>query len=366
MSTIIFIIILFVLVVSHEFGHFIVAKKAGIRVDEFGFGFPPRLLKFKKGETLYSLNAIPLGGFVKILGENPDEDPVDPKDKNRMLSSKPRYIQAAVISAGVVFNLILAWILISASFMIGTLSSLDNVPASASVSNPFVLITSTLENSPASDAGLKSGDKIVAVLSDKESIQDGKVKDVQNFISSHGDEPIYLLYKRGDDTMTAFVTPKNGIVSDKPAIGVGMADVGTVRLSPFDSLKEGMFRTVYLTKQTAVALYDLTIQAIRGKADLSSLAGPVGIVGLVGDAKGFGFTYLLAFTALISINLAVFNLLPIPALDGGRLLVIIIEAIKRTPVKPMTLNIANSIGFILIIALAIFVTYNDIVKLVVG
>ncbi len=270
MSIILFFAVLAVLILSHEFGHFIVAKRAGIRVDEFAFGFPPRLFKFRKGETLYSFNLIPFGGFVKIHGEegNPPAGGGDP----RSFASKSAGIRASVIASGVIFNLILAWILLSIGFMVGLPTSPD----------PFVA------------------------------------------------EPEIVIAK-----------------------------------FPWHAaFWEGIKATVKFTGAIAVGIFYFIKDAILGLADFSQIMGPVGIVGVTGEAAKLGFGYLLAFTALLSINLAIINSLPFPALDGGRLLFLAIEKIKGSPINYKFSSIVHAVGLAVLLILMLAITYKDIMKLI--
>ncbi len=362
MSIILFFLILTVLVFVHELGHFLVAKRSGIRVDEFGFGFPPRLWGIQRGETKYSINLIPFGGFVKIFGENPDEASLNGPDKNRSFINKPKYIQALVLVAGVAFNFIFAWLLLSVGFISGLPSSVGSVP-NANVENASLVITSVMPESPAADAGLKVGDKILQ-LSDGETLSNPNPESLQEYVVKHPNKEITVSYSRAGEEKTAAMTPENGLIGDKPAIGISMDMIGTLKLPVHKALWHGLKLTTHLTKQTANSLWTLIKGAVVGQADLSAVTGPVGIVGVVGDAYQFGWVYLLSFAAIISINLAIINLIPFPALDGGRLLFVLIESIKGSPIKPKIANTLNSIGFILLILLMLVVTYHDIVKLI--
>lgn len=363
MSIVIFLIILAVLILVHEFGHFIVAKKSGIRVDEFGLGFPPKLFGKKFGETEYTFNLIPFGGFVKIFGESPNEESLEGPDKDRSLVRKPKYIQVAVISAGVFFNILLAWFLISVGFMSGLPTSVESAPAGAIVQNAQITITGVEEGSPAKEAGLAVGDRILSMVSGGDSLSDPNVSLIQSFINGHGGSEVEIFYKRADVLHSALVTPIEGIVSGKYAIGIGMDMIGVVKLPIHLAMWEGGKMTIALTGAVAGAFYGLITDLFSGAADFSTLTGPVGIVGLVGDAADFGFVYLLSLMAIISINLAIINLLPFPALDGGRLLFILIEAIKGSPISPRVANTAHAVGFALLILLMLFVTFNDVVKI---
>ncbi|MBU1557913.1 site-2 protease family protein [Patescibacteria group bacterium] len=363
MTVILFIAILAVLILVHELGHFLAAKKLGMRVDEFGIGFPPRLFSFKKGETEYSINLIPLGGFVKIFGEDPDLESISGSDSSRSLVNKPRWAQAIVMSAGVIFNIIFAWILISIGLMSGMPMSVDQFNQE-DIKDASVVLVGVMEDSPAFESGLKVGDKILFMESGDDSLQNFNSDEMKEFISNHGGQEIDLLYKRGK-TESAFATviPVDGIIGEQYAIGINMDNIGTVQFLPHVALWEGLKLTFGLIASIVVGLFALIASLVQGTGDLSQVTGPVGIVGLVGNAAEFGFIYLLSFTAFISINLAVLNSIPFPALDGGRLLFIIIESVIRKNIKPVIANSLNLIGFVLLITLMAAVTFNDILKL---
>ncbi len=362
MSVIIFIIILAVLVFVHELGHFLAAKISGIRVDEFGLGFPPRLIGIKRGETTYSLNAIPFGGFVKIFGENPDEESISGPDSGRSFVHKHKLLQIFVLASGVIGNIIFAWLVISAGFMIG-LPGAASEYSSQNVSNVQTVITEVAPGSPAELSGLKPGDAIRSLTVGSDSIRDATMVDVQKFISMHGSDMITLSYSRGSEQHETTVTPKEGIVEGRPAVGIAMDSIGIVRFGFFQSLYKGAELTFFLLERITVGLFDFLRTALGGGGGFAQVAGPVGIAGMVKDAQVLGFTYLLSFVALISLNLAVINLVPFPALDGGRILFVAIEAVIRRPIKPVVANAANAIGFALLILLMIAVTYHDIIKL---
>ncbi len=364
MSIILFIVILAVLVISHEFGHFIVARAFGVRVDEFGFGYPPRLAKlFKKGDTEYTLNWLPFGGFVKIFGENPDDENTNGPDKARSFVHKPKWQQALILVAGVVANFVLAWILISISFMSGSPASTASVPSGTTITDAELVILDVTKGSPAENAGLVVGDSISAIQSGNEKVNNPTPDGLRAFIAKHGTNNLTLYLKDEGAERIVTVTPVMSEGANVPIIGIQMDQVGIVKLSFFKALGYGFTESVHMTGAIAVSLFDLVKNAVVGKADFSQITGPVGIVGIVGDAAKFGFIYLLSFTALISLNLAVINLIPFPALDGGRLLFIVIEKIKGSRIKPQVANWLNTIGFGLLILLMLVVTYHDIVKL---
>jgi len=362
MSIILFLIILAVLIFVHELGHFLAAKKFGIRVDEFAIGFPPKIISFKKGETDYVINMIPFGGYVKIFGENPDDESISGSDSNRSLVNKNRGIQAIVLLAGIVGNLVLAWLLISIGLMSG-------LPASVSpdfsdyATQKRVLVTATVNDSPAKKAGMEVGDEILKISVANEIFIPKNTADIQNFIDSNGGKNLIFSVDRSGKPINIGVTPLKGIVANKYAIGIGMDVVGIVKMPFFSALFNGFKVTGLVIKNTAESLGNFVYNAFSGQADFSQISGPVGIVKLVGQASGMGIAYLLSFTSLISINLAIINLVPFPALDGGRILFVAIEAITRKKMNPSVMNTINSIGFILLLILMLVITYKDVVKL---
>jgi regulator of sigma E protease len=374
MTVILFIIILGALIFVHELGHYISAKKAGIRVDEFALGFPPKVVGKKVGETVYNLNLVPFGGYVKIFGDDADvmsDAAVSEEDKTRSFTAKSRWIQAFVLSSGVLGNIVFAWLLISISFMSGIPSSAEGRYAD-NVRDPKLMITSVLPDTPAANAGLKGGDVIVSMTEDapKNGVRtitnrfDGYDAETARVFIGEAKASLSIIYERAKERGTTRVTPREGIIEGKKAIGVGLDTVGMVRFNPVRAFYEGALMTWDLLREVTVGLFGFLKQAVMGQASLEAVVGPIGIAGLVGEARVLGFIYLLSFTAFISINLAVINLLPIPALDGGRLLFLAIEAVIRRPIPAKFTRAVNTAGFILLIAFMLFITYREIVKLV--
>lgn len=363
-AILIFLAVLVALIVVHEFGHFIAAKLAGMRVDEFGIGYPPRANGFKRGETEYTLNWLPFGGFVRIYGEDQEAVDEDPKDASRAFFKKPRIIQALVLVAGIFMNLLFAWILLSITLGIGAPRALEAKDIPTAI-DPYVLVSSILPGSPASEAGFKPGDRIVSATVGDETFTSADADAFTTFVSSQ-DEPItFVLENRGTErSVTA--TPRTGLSGVDPErriLGVGVASVGMVRTPWLMAPIEGLSLTWDLTKGTAVGLISFFGSIFTLSADLSQVSGPVGIAGAVGDAAGTGLAELLTLTAVISINLALINLLPIPALDGGRLLFVIVEAVARRPLPRTFQNWVNGVGFALLILLMLVVTASDIFKI---
>ncbi len=363
MSILIFLGVLFILVLVHEWGHYITAKLTGMRVDEFGIGFPPKLFGVKKGETEYTINALPLGGFVKIYGE--DSDAVrEGVDFDRSFTGRSKWAQALVLVAGVSMNIIFAWFLFTGAFVWGIDRAVDESEASESAR---LIVTDVLVDGPASAALLTRGVTVASVSRNGETLESLTPTAFSDFVSRDSSSPVQIAYLKGEELFMANIVPQAGIIKDepeRPAIGVALALVDTVQYPFITAVTEGFFHTIDSTVAITVGIGSLIKDSVLGQADFSQVAGPVGIVGLVGEASAFGFSALLMFTAFISLNLAVINLLPFPALDGGRLLFVGIEAITRRPMPVRATQIMNTVGFFILIALMVVVTWNDIAKLI--
>jgi len=362
MTIILFLVVLAVLIFVHELGHFVVAKKSGIRVDEFAIGFPPKILSWVRGETKYVLNLIPFGGYVKIFGENPDDESMTGADSKRSFVNARKWKQICVLLSGIGMNIIFAWILISISFMFGSLVPVGEGASNYSkyIKDSQVVLTGVLAGSPAEKVGLKQGDKLISVASITGNILN--TTKVRNIIEQ-STSSVEITYERSNAILKTNITPQiSTSTGNNKVIGIYMENVGVVQLNPFLALWEGGKLTLVTFKQVAVGLGTFLWQAVRGHGDFSQVSGPVGIVSLVGDAAHFGLAYFLGFVAFISLNLAVINLIPFPALDGGRVLFVIIEAIIRRPIKPVIANTANTVGFFILIALMLVITYRDIMK----
>lgn len=369
MTVIIFIIVLAVLIFVHELGHFLFAKASGIRVDAFAIGFGPTLVSRTVGETKYAINAIPFGGYVKIFGENPDEESISGKDSSRSFVNKPRLKQALVLVAGVLFNFLFAWVLYAVIFIAGVTATTDGFEKyAANFDNLKIMITDVLAGSPADRAGLKMGDTIVSVTSPAGTVKsadaDFAEKPLQDAIAGSRGEVITLQYERKGQAGSADLKPVEGLVEGRHAIGISMQKVADLKLPFLTAIYEGGHYTLIMIRETAVSLYDFVANIFRGKANFAAVTGPVGIAGIVGNAADMGFVYLLMITALISINLGVINLIPFPALDGGRLLFVAVESVIRRRISTHYANAVNAVGFALLMLLMVVVTYKDIARLI--
>jgi len=354
-TILIFIIILGLLIFVHELGHFIMARRAGMKVEEFGFGFPPRLFGFKKGETLYSINWIPLGGFVKILGEDGQS-----LDKGAF-GSKSAWRRFLVLIAGVTMNMIFAWVLISIGLTIGLPTLVDEgqvFPANANVRESRITVLFVEPDTPAQKQGLRAGD-VIASLDGNQFTQ---VFEVQDYNSIKVGQPVQYEIIRGDSTLDITIIPRVNPPEGEGAIGIALGVAAKVSYPWYKAIVLGFQQTFSLTIQIFAALGALIGSIFSDRALLGSLTGPVGIAVITRDVAQLGFANLLQFTAVLSVNLAIINALPFPALDGGRIFFLIVEKIRRKKLKPVIEGYANTIGFFLLISLMVWVTVKDVGK----
>jgi len=359
LTIIVAILILGILIFAHELGHFLSAKKAGVKVEEFGFGFPPRIFSFKKGETIYSLNLIPIGGFVKIYGEERDGN--ETKSKFAFYN-KPAWQRAIILLAGVFMNLVVAAIFLSIVHGIGVPTIIEN-GQEINAKNIQIQIIDVAKGSPAETAGIKIGDSIQELFYKTESVKVKTIEEVQGFISLHIGEEIQITFRRGDEIISSRMTPRPNPPEGEGATGIAMAKTGLVSHPWYEAIWLGIKTTGQMIV-TMVSLFYLLIKTLIMKGTMiGEVAGPVGIYNMTMHMVKLGWVYVLQFAALLSINLAILNALPFPALDGGRLLFLLIEKIKGKPIKFKTERTANAIGFAILIILMIVVTFRDIIKL---
>ena len=304
------------LVLTHEAGHFFAAKFFNMKVDEFGFGFPPRIFARKYGETEYSLNWLPFGGFVKIAGENePVAGAVDTNipvdvDKSRYFSHQAIWKRLIVIVAGVAINFLTGWLLLSAVLMVGT---------------PRILVVTDVQpGSPAAEVGLTRGD----IFKDF-----GTSQQFIDFVNQHRGEEISLNVIRGGKDLAISVTPRIHTGEHEGAVGVVLADGGVPKEGFFASLRDGFKETFVIAWLTLQAFGSLLAGLFFHAQLAAGVVGPVGIVSVAQQTGQLGFIYLLQLISLIAINLAIINLVPLPALDGGRVLFMLIEKIKGSPLS---------------------------------
>lgn len=357
-SIVIFVFTLLILVVIHELGHFIMAKRFGIKVEEFGFGIPPRIWGKKIGETLYSLNALPFGGFVRLLGEDEVEKKV--LENPRSFASQKVWKRILVVVAGVSMNLLLAWIIFY------TVIIAQNFKIIYPTAEPGVFVGYLEPDFPAQKSGVKLGEKVLAI--------DGI--DVKNF-----DEPKKIIQqKKGQEvvlTLGDFDGKNKRAVKVIPQkkneeflIGVGFSPITFKQYNSFsEKLFSGVAYSYDLTKLTFVGLTNTISDLVAGNFNKASksVSGPVGIASVTNEILSSGwqaFLPYLWFVGVISLTLAIFNVLPIPALDGGRLLFLIIEAVIGKKMKAEVERMIHTVGFAILLTLALLITYSDISKLI--
>jgi len=359
-TAIIFIIVLAVLILVHEFGHFIVAKRAGMKVEEFGFGFPPRIWGVKREETIYSINAIPFGGFVKIFGEDGES-----RDNPKSFSSKPIHKRFNVIAAGVVMNFLLAaFLLMLSNFMGLRIGIVEGQPVPANVRDTQVQIIQVVQGSPAASAGLKLLDQITGFkLPDGNIKAISETKDVQEIASNYGGQKATILIKRGNQTLEKEIEFRKNPPQGQGAMGIVLAMTGEVSYPWYEAVWRGVYNAVIATFNIIIGFYLLFKTLILNGSLMAEVSGPIGIATLTGQAARISFSYLIQFVALISLNLAVLNFIPFPALDGGRAVLLGIEKLRGKPLAKKAEGLINSIGFSLLITLMIYVTIKDIINL---
>lgn len=362
MAIVIFIAILVTLIIGHEFGHFIAAKLSGMKVPEFGLGFPPKIWGKKIGDTEYTVNALPFGGFVRITGEDANEVTSDPA----AFSNRPKAFQAAVLLAGPFSNVLLAFLFSTLAFMAGVPASLEDSTNAEHLLNPRVLVVEVLAKSPAAEAGIKTGDRLISISAAGVSHPIDGPQDLSTFVGS-ATGPVSVSVERGSEQLSFEVSPITGLAGVKPghpAIGVASVLAGTLQLPFPDAVAKGFTDTLQNAQKVCIGLVTLIGKALTLSADVSNVAGPVGIASIAGDAFSFGLGSVFAFASIISINLGILNLLPFPALDGGRLLFVAIETLTRKRIHLKVANTLNFVGFSLLILLMLAVTAHDIFKLV--
>ncbi len=382
-TILVFIAILAVLILSHEFGHFIVAKLSGIGVKEFGFGFPPRIAgvyrdrvtrkwhivpphskmpevtKDVDPDTVYSLNAIPLGGFVSMVAENGTEE----DEGKYSFANQPAGKRFAVTVAGVFMNLLLAYLLLSFGLMFGLPSSTYGISANA-YSQKHVTVVQVEPGSPAAHAGIAVGEAILGIRAGGKYYPATSLDQVQQLSDQNKGKPLTLVLQDGRVTVDKVVVPRTNPGPNQGAIGIAMEEVAFVHYPWYQAFIKGGEALYAMTTQMVVMLWGLLVGLFVGHtALLSDVAGPVGIANITGQAVKLGWAYVLNLTIVLSINLAILNILPFPALDGGRAFFLIVEKIKGRPVNYKVENTIHQVGFALLLLLMAVITVHDIAKL---
>lgn len=348
-----FVGVLAILVLVHEFGHFVIARKAGIKVEEFGFGFPPKLFAWKGKKTVYSINVLPFGGFVRLKGE----DGEDTHDKDSF-ASKSSGARSSVLVAGVFMNVILAAVLLSFGLIIGMPSVIENLSSNAIVKDTKIEILKVLPKSSAENAGIKAGEQIVGIIGYETHANDlfKAIKD-----SAEAQKPVELLIKNNETARKISIMPT--IIDDtkKSGIGIAMMETGIVSYPWYTAIYKGVQQAGILFVEVIKGIVMLVSQFLRGEDVGDVVAGPVGIAVITGQVARQGIGHLIQFMAVLSVNLAVLNLIPFPGLDGGRLLFIGIEKMRGgKKVSARVESMAHMIGFLLLLLLVVIVTIRDV------
>lgn len=343
MITAIVIIGIIFLIIAHELGHFFVARKFKVTIEEFGIGYPPRLWSKKKNGVIWSVNALPFGGFVKILGEDGgNEDP-------NSFSKQKVWKRISILSAGVFMNMLVGWIFFSGVYMTGS-------PERA-------IIMDIKQNTPAAIAGIERGDIVIAL----ESKDIGVIKkpNADEFISltskAIGKEVSIEISRRGENKVFTLV-PRANPPEGEGALGITITNAGFSRQPFFSAISNGFMTTIDVVGEIVVGLFSFFAH-IFSPTGFDAVAGPIGVVKMASEIGTLGLSYVFQIIGLISINLAILNLIPFPALDGGRILFLIIEKFRGKPAPERVEQLVNMVGFFALIALMVVVTFKDVSRL---
>jgi regulator of sigma E protease len=366
-----FIIILGILVLVHELGHFISARFFGVRAEEFGFGLPPRAIGWVKNDagkwqrvkasdqaedyerTVWSLNWLPIGGFVKIKGEDGEGE-----TNSDSFSGKKIWQRFIMLFAGVFMNFVFCFLLLTVGFASGIPTMIDDVPsAGLNLKNEKVQVISLSADSPAAKADVSIGDTIYLVNGEAVTT----IKDLQEKINNRKDEPTDFVFLRGQEQIQKTITPTALADSDgRAVIGIGLVKTAIVTYPWYQAVWEAAKNTVGLSIAIVKAFGKIISDIFAHGQVAAEVSGPVGIAVLTGQVVKLGFIYILQFAAMLSLNLAIVNLLPIPGLDGGRILFLLFEKIKGRPLKQKYVGLVHQFGFFFLIALIILITYRDL------
>lgn len=350
-TVIVFIIILGILILVHELGHFVSAIKLGVDVEEFAIGFPPRIFSWTRKGIRYSLNWIPVGGFVKIKGESGDhiEDP-------KSFANQPAWKKMIIVSAGVLMNFVLAFVLLSAVFMAGFPQEITDDIKDENIRDKNVVVLELLADAPAQQAGIEVGDKILSVSGQSFT----NSEEVYNQLEQSVGQPVDIKILKKDGQIVDY-TLEHQVMGEgtKAVVGIGITETGIVDYGFFGSIWQGAKVTVIMIWRIIEALYHLLADLITKGSLAPGFGGPIAVAAVTGQIIQLGFINLVYFAALLSINLGVINFFPFPALDGGRALFIMAEAITRKKLNQKVEAWLHNSGFIILILLLVVITVRD-------
>jgi regulator of sigma E protease len=343
LTIIAFIFVFSILIFFHEFGHFIAAKASGVKVYKFAFGFGPRVVGFTKNQTEYVICLIPLGGYVKMAGEMGQESIKETSEEvteEQRFDKKSLGIRALIVALGPFMNIATAVVIFSFIFFINGIPVVTNS------------VSTVIENGPAEQAGIFSGDKIIAINSIK--MEDPNI--IANIINKSSGEKLQITLDRVGEVIEVFVIPEYDDSYKKGLIGITF-EISIEKINIFSAFSKGLIATGNIIK----LIFSNTIEMITGKVPIE-IAGPLGIAQMTGEAAKLGFLNLLYFTAILSIFIGLFNLLPIPILDGGHIIILAIEKLRGKPLEAEKISFMYFIGISLMIILFIIATYKDILR----
>ncbi|EKE14020.1 MAG: hypothetical protein ACD_12C00713G0004 [uncultured bacterium] len=348
MTILIFILTLSILVLVHELGHFLMAKKMGVKVEEFGIGLPPKLFGIKKGETLYSVNLLPIGGFVKLFGEEYDEHHFS----SRTFVNKKPWQKTLIVLGGVIGNFLLGWFIFSYLVTQGVPVPTNNV-----------IVEKVTKDSPAAMAGLIEKDVITKIIYNDKSINLTSANILIEETKKYAGKKVKFLVQRNQRQLIIGLVPRINPPKGEGPLGIAITSFVEKKYPWYSAPYYGLIEAFNITSKIASELGKMLFNFVTFQKQNVDVAGPVGIANLAGQAVKFGRNAFLEFLALLSLNLAIMNILPFPALDGGRLVFVLYEGLtKKKPNKNIE-KYTNLIGFIVLLSLAALITISDIVKL---
>lgn len=350
-SLFVFVIVISILILVHEFGHFIMARRSGVWVEEFGIGYPPRVYGKKVGETIYSINLLPIGGFVRLHGEQTEEGMVKP---NEAFINKNKKTRVAILTSGVIMNFILAIIAFSVVY------TFSGIPRTVNK----VIISGIASNSPAEKAGLKPEEVIL-------SVNDKEVSGIEEFIklieSKKGQETTLQVKNINGETRNLNLIPRINVPQGEGPIGVAVTQVEIyfppVWQRPFLGVYNGFQDAIYWGKAIVLSLGQVLADLVKGKG-VQDVTGPVGIFAVTSEVSRLGILSIINFLGIFSVNLAIINILPFPALDGGRLFFVLIEGILGKRVIPRVEAAIHTAGMIILLTLLLAITISDVRRLI--